>query len=81
MTVNPGWGGQSFIASSPDKIARLRALLGDDVELEVDGGIDAVDRGRRGRRRRHAVRRRQRPVRRRRIPAQAYRDIAAAAGV
>jgi ribulose-phosphate 3-epimerase len=41
MTVNPGWGGQAFIESSPDKIARLRALLPDDVALEVDGGIDA----------------------------------------
>src|SRR5689334_20748285 len=29
MTVNPGWGGQPFIQSSPDKIARLRELLRD----------------------------------------------------
>jgi ribulose-phosphate 3-epimerase len=41
MTVNPGWGGQSFIASSPNKIARLRKILGESVDLEVDGGIDA----------------------------------------
>ncbi|HLI33333.1 MAG TPA: ribulose-phosphate 3-epimerase [Solirubrobacteraceae bacterium] len=40
MTVNPGWGGQPFIARSPEKIARLRALIGPDVALEVDGGID-----------------------------------------
>jgi ribulose-phosphate 3-epimerase len=40
MTVNPGWGGQAFIPSSLDKIARLRALLGPEIELEVDGGID-----------------------------------------
>jgi ribulose-phosphate 3-epimerase len=40
MTVNPGWGGQAFIASSPQKIARLRALIGPDTPLEVDGGID-----------------------------------------
>jgi len=40
MTVNPGWGGQPFIASSPDKIARLRALLPQPV-LAVDGGIEA----------------------------------------
>jgi ribulose-phosphate 3-epimerase len=40
MTVNPGWGGQTFIASSPGKIARMRALLGDGPDLEVDGGID-----------------------------------------
>jgi ribulose-phosphate 3-epimerase len=41
MTVNPGWGGQPFIARSPDKIARLRALLPAGTALEVDGGIDA----------------------------------------
>jgi ribulose-phosphate 3-epimerase len=40
MTVNPGWGGQAFIASSPGKIERMRALLGDGPDLEVDGGID-----------------------------------------
>jgi len=43
MTVSPGWGGQPFIARSPEKIARLRALLdGEDssAALEVDGGID-----------------------------------------
>jgi ribulose-phosphate 3-epimerase len=40
MTVNPGWGGQKFIASSLNKIARIRALIGDGVHLEVDGGID-----------------------------------------
>jgi ribulose-phosphate 3-epimerase len=40
MTVNPGWGGQSFIESSPAKVARLRALLEDRAPLEVDGGID-----------------------------------------
>jgi ribulose-phosphate 3-epimerase len=41
MTVNPGWGGQAFIPSSPAKIERLRAMLGPDTALEVDGGIDA----------------------------------------
>jgi ribulose-phosphate 3-epimerase len=40
MTVNPGWGGQPFIRSSPDKVARLRAL-GGQARIEVDGGIDA----------------------------------------
>jgi ribulose-phosphate 3-epimerase len=40
MTVNPGWGGQPFIAHSLQKLPRLRALLGDDVAVEVDGGID-----------------------------------------
>jgi ribulose-phosphate 3-epimerase len=40
MTVNPGWGGQAFIPRSLEKIRRLRRLVGPDVELEVDGGID-----------------------------------------
>jgi ribulose-phosphate 3-epimerase len=40
MTVNPGWGGQPFIPASLDKLRRLRALLPDGVDLEVDGGID-----------------------------------------
>ncbi len=39
MTVNPGWGGQPFIESSPAKLRRLRELAGDAVALEVDGGI------------------------------------------
>ncbi|MBA3808145.1 MAG: ribulose-phosphate 3-epimerase [Solirubrobacterales bacterium] len=40
MTVNPGWGGQPFIAHSLEKLGRLRAVLGDRAALEVDGGID-----------------------------------------
>jgi ribulose-phosphate 3-epimerase len=44
MTVNPGWGGQPFIPSSPDKVARLRGLMG-DAAIEVDGGIDADTAG------------------------------------
>ncbi len=40
MTVNPGWGGQQFIDHSPDKIARVRAIVGPEVAVEVDGGID-----------------------------------------
>lgn len=41
MTVNPGFGGQKFIASQIDKIATLRALIGDrPIHLEVDGGVD-----------------------------------------
>ncbi|MBA2428977.1 MAG: ribulose-phosphate 3-epimerase [Thermoleophilaceae bacterium] len=39
MTVNPGWGGQSFIASSPTKVSRLRAVLPGEVPVEVDGGV------------------------------------------
>jgi ribulose-phosphate 3-epimerase len=41
LTVNPGWGGQPYIESSTAKVARLRELLGPDVPIEVDGGIDA----------------------------------------
>ncbi len=41
MTVNPGWGGQSFIESSPDKVRRLRELLGGELPIQVDGGMSA----------------------------------------
>jgi len=43
MSVNPGFGGQSLIPSSYDKVARMRAMLdakGCAAELEVDGGIN-----------------------------------------
>ncbi len=40
MTVNPGWGGQPFIAHSLEKLPRVRALVGAEVAVEVDGGID-----------------------------------------
>jgi ribulose-phosphate 3-epimerase len=40
MTVNPGWGGQEFIERSLDKVTRLRHILGEQVALQVDGGID-----------------------------------------
>jgi len=43
MTVHPGFGGQSFLPESPDRIRRLRALidgLSPECELEVDGGIE-----------------------------------------
>ena len=42
MTVNPGWGGQPYIEHSTVKVARLRELLGPEVPIEVDGGIDAA---------------------------------------
>ncbi|NNC17153.1 ribulose-phosphate 3-epimerase [Corallococcus exiguus] len=45
MSVNPGFGGQSFIESTVDKVRRLRAMLDarglKDVDIEVDGGINA----------------------------------------
>ncbi len=43
MSVNPGFGGQSFISTALDKISRLRGMIdsrGLDVRIEVDGGID-----------------------------------------
>jgi ribulose-phosphate 3-epimerase len=39
MTVNPGWGGQSFIAHSLEKLPRVRAIVGERVAVQVDGGI------------------------------------------
>jgi ribulose-phosphate 3-epimerase len=45
MTVNPGWGGQTYIDTSTAKIARLRELLGPSVPIEVDGGIDLATAG------------------------------------
>ena len=42
MSVNPGFGGQSFIPTVVDKITRIRDMLGGrDVDIEVDGGITA----------------------------------------
>lgn len=43
MSVNPGWGGQSFIPASLDKVRRLRAMLdarGSKARVEVDGGVN-----------------------------------------
>ena len=39
MTVNPGWGGQPYIAGSDQRIAEIAKHLPDGVPLEVDGGI------------------------------------------
>ena len=40
MTVNPGFGGQTLIASQIDKITRLRAMIGDrPIHIEIDGGV------------------------------------------
>jgi ribulose-phosphate 3-epimerase len=43
MSVNPGFGGQRFIATSVDKVRRLRRMIEDrklDTRIEIDGGID-----------------------------------------
>lgn len=41
MTVNPGFGGQSFLTSQLEKIRRVRAMIGDrPIRLEVDGGVN-----------------------------------------
>ena len=41
MTVNPGFGGQSFIGSQVDKIKKLKSMIGSrKIFLEIDGGID-----------------------------------------
>jgi ribulose-phosphate 3-epimerase len=40
MTVNPGFGGQSFIRSMVDKVRALRAMIGDrPIHIEIDGGV------------------------------------------
>jgi ribulose-phosphate 3-epimerase len=40
MTVNPGWGGQSFIGASIERLQRLRPMVPASTYIEVDGGID-----------------------------------------
>jgi ribulose-phosphate 3-epimerase len=48
MTVNPGFGGQRYIATMEPKISELRALVverGADVDIEVDGGISTTTVG------------------------------------
>jgi len=41
MSVNPGFGGQSFIPSQIDKVRRLKEKIGDrDIHIEVDGGVN-----------------------------------------
>jgi ribulose-phosphate 3-epimerase len=44
MSVNPGFGGQSYIPTMTSKIARLRKMIseaGREIDIEVDGGVDA----------------------------------------
>lgn len=48
MTVNPGFGGQSFIPATLNKIKQLREMIdrtGRKIELEVDGGVKADNIG------------------------------------
>lgn len=47
MSVNPGFGGQSFIESQLTKIARIRKMIGDrPIDLSVDGGVNATNAAR-----------------------------------
>ena len=39
MSVNPGWGGQSFIPATLERLPRMRELAGLDAAVEVDGGV------------------------------------------
>ena len=40
MSVNPGFGGQQFLASTVDKIRRVKAMIGErQIHIEVDGGV------------------------------------------
>ncbi len=40
MTVNPGFGGQAFIPSVVEKVARVKAMIGDrPIDIEIDGGV------------------------------------------
>jgi ribulose-phosphate 3-epimerase len=46
MTVNPGFGGQTFIQSQLEKVRRIRAMIGDrPIRLEVDGGVTVDNAG------------------------------------
>jgi ribulose-phosphate 3-epimerase len=79
MTVNPGWGGQAYIASSTAKVARLRELLGPGVPIEVDGGIE-VETARASRGAGATLFVAGSSIFGAPDPAGAYRDIASAAG-
>ncbi len=41
MTVYPGYGGQKYITDVNEKIKELRAIVGEDFDIEVDGGVNA----------------------------------------
>ncbi len=40
MTVHPGFGGQKFIGEAAEKITKIRKIVGPDIRIEVDGGIN-----------------------------------------
>ncbi|MEJ2647381.1 MAG: ribulose-phosphate 3-epimerase [Sedimentisphaerales bacterium] len=40
MTVHPGFGGQKFMPDAAKKVIKIREIVGPDVRIEVDGGID-----------------------------------------
>ena len=43
MSVNPGFGGQSFISAQLPKIARIKSMIGSrNIKIEVDGGINPL---------------------------------------
>ena len=47
MSVNPGFGGQSFITAMCEKVRRMRGMIGNrNIRLEVDGGVNAATAGR-----------------------------------
>ena len=79
MTVNPGWGGQPFLRGQLEKIRAVREMLGPDTPIEVDGGVnptiakECADAGATWFVAGSAIYGSD-------DPAQAYRDIAAAAG-
>jgi ribulose-phosphate 3-epimerase len=46
MTVNPGFGGQSFIPAMLDKISEVREMVGGrNIDIEVDGGVTRANAG------------------------------------
>ena len=43
MTVNPGFGGQSFIDAMLPKVRQLREMIGDrEIHIEIDGGVTPI---------------------------------------
>jgi ribulose-phosphate 3-epimerase len=46
MSVNPGFGGQKFIVSALEKVARIKSMIGDrPIDLEIDGGVTSDNAG------------------------------------